>query len=157
MSIVKINAIEVPEGSGPELEKRFANRAAEVDKMPGFEGFELLRPVEGETRYFVYTRWATEEDFQSWVNSQAFQRGHAQANADKAAASNSPRTARRTSSSTVCASAVLACIRWHIPAQRTSRKFTYLNICPPKPRHLAEELPTTKPSPTATRWRIPRR
>ena len=64
--VVKINAIEVAEGRGPELEKRFAARAREVDNQPGFLGFELLRPVAGETRYFVYTRWETEEDFQAW-------------------------------------------------------------------------------------------
>jgi heme-degrading monooxygenase HmoA len=38
--------------------------------MPGFEEFQLLRPVEGEDRYFVYTRWATEEAFQAWLGSQ---------------------------------------------------------------------------------------
>jgi len=79
MSVVKINAISVPEGAGPELEARFAARAGEVEKMPGFEGFELLRPVAGETRYFVYTRWESEEAFQAWVNSESFGRGHAQA------------------------------------------------------------------------------
>ena len=47
--------------------------------MPGFEEFQLLRPVEGEDRYFVYTRWDTEESFQSWVQSQAFRHGHARA------------------------------------------------------------------------------
>lgn len=77
MSIVKINAIEVPEGRGAELEARFSARAGEVEKMPGFEGFELLRPVEGEKRYFVYTRWESEEAFQAWVESPAFTRGHA--------------------------------------------------------------------------------
>jgi heme-degrading monooxygenase HmoA len=82
MSVVKINAIEVSDGNGAELEKRFAARAKAVDGMPGFEGFELLRPVEGETRYFVYTRWASEEDFQNWLNSQSFQQGHAGAKAD---------------------------------------------------------------------------
>ncbi len=44
MSVVKINAIEVPEGMGSELEHRFAERARVVETMPGFEGFELLRP-----------------------------------------------------------------------------------------------------------------
>jgi heme-degrading monooxygenase HmoA len=77
MSVVKINAIEVPDGGGEELEKRFAARAKAVDGMPGFEGFELLRPVEGETRYFVYTRWASEEGFQNWLHSESFQQGHA--------------------------------------------------------------------------------
>ncbi|WAL66127.1 antibiotic biosynthesis monooxygenase [Amycolatopsis cynarae] len=67
MAVVKINAIEVPEGAGPELEKRFAHRLHAVDKQPGFLGFELLRPVSGENRYFVYTKWETEEDFQAWA------------------------------------------------------------------------------------------
>jgi len=66
MAVVKINAIEVPEGAGPELERRFAARLGAVDNAPGFLGFELLRPVAGETRYFVYTRWETEADFQAW-------------------------------------------------------------------------------------------
>jgi heme-degrading monooxygenase HmoA len=83
VSVVKINAIEVDPERGPELEERFANRASEVEKMPGFEGFELLRPVAGETRYFVYTRWESEEAFQAWVGSQEFRRGHAQAAADQ--------------------------------------------------------------------------
>jgi heme-degrading monooxygenase HmoA len=84
MAVVKINAIEVDPERGAALEERFANRASEVEQQPGFLGFELLRPVEGETRYFVYTRWETEEDFQAWVSSQSFTRGHAQANADNA-------------------------------------------------------------------------
>ena len=79
---LKINAIEVGEGRGEELEKRFAARAREVENMPGFEGFELLRPVEGETRYFVYTRWDSNESFLAWVNSEAFQHGHRQARND---------------------------------------------------------------------------
>jgi heme oxygenase (mycobilin-producing) len=80
--VVKINAIEVNEGRGPELEQRFANRAREVEGQPGFLGFELLRPTAGETRYYVYTRWETEEHFRAWVDSSAFTRGHAQARAD---------------------------------------------------------------------------
>ena len=66
MPVVKINAIEVPEGGGPELERRFAARQGAVENAEGFLGFELLRPVNGGTRYFVYTRWETEEDFQAW-------------------------------------------------------------------------------------------
>ncbi|GGN68043.1 hypothetical protein GCM10010112_31980 [Actinoplanes lobatus] len=71
MAVVKINAIEVPEGAGPELEKRFAARHGAVENSPGFLGFELLRPVAGETRYFVYTRWESEEAFQNWANGDA--------------------------------------------------------------------------------------
>jgi|SRR6476660_5569190 len=66
MAVVKINAIEVPEGAGEELERRFAARLGAVEGTPGFLGFELLRPVAGESRYFVYTRWETEEAFRAW-------------------------------------------------------------------------------------------
>ena len=79
MSVVKINAISIPEGMGPQLEGRFAGRAKMVEQFEGFEDFQLLRPVEGETRYFVYTRWETEEHFQKWLNSQEFGQGHANA------------------------------------------------------------------------------
>ncbi|MCV7193798.1 mycobilin-forming heme oxygenase MhuD [Mycolicibacterium brumae] len=71
MSVVKINAIEVPEGAGPELEKRFANRAHAVDGQPGFLGFQLLRPTKGEDRYFVVTQWESEDAFQAWANGPA--------------------------------------------------------------------------------------
>jgi heme-degrading monooxygenase HmoA len=81
--VVKINAIAVPPGQGPALEERFARRASEVEKMPGFLGFELLRPVSGEERYFVYTRWESEEAFRAWVDSPSFTRGHAQAARDR--------------------------------------------------------------------------
>jgi heme-degrading monooxygenase HmoA len=71
VSVVKINAIEVPEGAGPELEKRFAARKHSVDSSPGFEGFQLLRPTAGESRYFVVTQWATEEEFKDWAENRA--------------------------------------------------------------------------------------
>ena len=71
MAVVKINAIEVPEGAGPELERRFAARHGAVENAPGFLSFELLRPVAGESRYFVYTRWESEEAFQAWSSGPA--------------------------------------------------------------------------------------
>jgi len=73
MAVVKINAIEVPEGAGPELERRFANRLHAVDGQPGFISFELLRPVSGDTRYFVLTHWEDEESFQAWRTGPAIE------------------------------------------------------------------------------------
>lgn len=81
MSVVKINAISVPEGQGGELERRFAGRARLVEGMSGFEGFELLRPIAGDTRYFVVTHWADDQSFRAWVESMEFHKGHAQADA----------------------------------------------------------------------------
>ena len=71
MSVVKINAIQVPPNAGPELEKRFAARAGAVEGSPGFLGFQLLRPTAGEDRYFVVTHWADEESFAAWRDGDA--------------------------------------------------------------------------------------
>ena len=55
MTVVKINRLSVPEGVGPELEHRFAERKHSVDSAPGFQGFELLRPC------LLYTSDAADE------------------------------------------------------------------------------------------------
>ena len=79
MSYVAINVLTVPEGAGATLEQRFAARQGSVDSAPGFEHFELLRPLEGTSDYLVYTRWRSEADFTAWRESQSFGQGHAQA------------------------------------------------------------------------------
>lgn len=89
MSFVAINVLEVPPEMRDVLEERFAGRAGEVEQMDGFEAFELLRPVEGQDRYLVYTRWASKTAFDAWVESSAFTRGHAQHQAQGPAASGS--------------------------------------------------------------------
>jgi len=71
MPVVKINAISVPPQAHEELEKRFAARAHSVDGSPGFLGFQLLRPVAGEERYFVVTQWEDEESFAAWRDGSA--------------------------------------------------------------------------------------
>ena len=76
MTVVKINAITVPADSGDELARRFAARAGAVDNQDGFEGFELLKPVDGRTTWLVLTRWRDDASFEAWVNSPAFAHGH---------------------------------------------------------------------------------
>ena len=71
MSVVKINAIAVPPQAHEELEKRFAARAGTVDNAPGFLGFQLLRPVAGDDRYFVVTHWEDEDSFAAWRDGDA--------------------------------------------------------------------------------------
>jgi heme-degrading monooxygenase HmoA len=77
MSYVAINVLTVPEGAGATLEERFAARKGAVEAAPGFEHFELLRPVEGTADYLVYTRWRSVEDFVAWRDGQRFADGHA--------------------------------------------------------------------------------
>jgi heme-degrading monooxygenase HmoA len=87
MAFVAINALSVPSERREVLEQRFASRAGEVDQTPGFQAFELLRPLEGEDRYLVYTRWDSREAFEDWTKSQAFAQGHTQHQAQGPAAS----------------------------------------------------------------------
>jgi heme-degrading monooxygenase HmoA len=83
MTVIKINAIDVPKESGDELAMRFAARAGAVDGQDGFEGFELLKPVDERTTWLVVTRWRDDESFNAWVSSAAFGQGHrSQASAD---------------------------------------------------------------------------
>lgn len=88
MTVIKINAITVPEDGGDELGKRFAARAGAVDGQDGFEGFELLKPTDGRTTWLVVTRWRDEDAFQAWVSSPSFAHGHR--GADKPAAHGGP-------------------------------------------------------------------
>jgi len=86
MSYVAINVLTVPKERASTLEDRFAARQGAVDSAPGFEHFELLRPVEGTQDYLVYTRWRSEADFVSWRDGQRFSDGHAASTARPAGA-----------------------------------------------------------------------
>jgi heme-degrading monooxygenase HmoA len=88
MTVIKINAITVPEKAGDELARRFNARAGAIDVQDGFEGFELLRPIDERRVWLVVTRWRDEEAFQTWVNSPAFAHGHA--GADRPAPQGGP-------------------------------------------------------------------
>ncbi|MEL6892300.1 MAG: antibiotic biosynthesis monooxygenase [Actinomycetota bacterium] len=77
MSVVKINAVSVPEGMGADFMDRFAKRVGSVENQPGFEEFLLLEPTDDNDRFFVFTRWASEEAFDAWINSNDFAAAHA--------------------------------------------------------------------------------
>jgi len=76
VTIIRINAIDVPESGGEELARRFAERAGAVDQADGFLGFELLRPTDGRRTWLVVTRWRDQDAFDAWVASPAFAHGH---------------------------------------------------------------------------------
>jgi len=92
MSIIRINVIEVAEGKGPELARRFAGRARAVDTAEGFEGFELLQPTDGRPTWLVVTRWRDAKAFEDWAASPAFAHGHR--GADAGPASSAPPSER---------------------------------------------------------------
>lgn len=67
MSIVKMSVVEVPVESREELEKRFAQRSGGVQEAPGFQGFQLMRPIDDSNRYYVVTWWDDEAAFENWM------------------------------------------------------------------------------------------
>lgn len=74
---VVMNRIPVQPEFRETFEDRFRARAHEIDRMPGFVRTWLLRPVDPEDPYLVMTVWTSEEAFEAWRQSEAFQRGHA--------------------------------------------------------------------------------
>ena len=79
MSVVKINALEIPPQAGDEIVKRFTARMDSLADVAGFEGFELLRPTgETESRWFVYTRWADQASYEAWRDGDGARASHAQ-------------------------------------------------------------------------------
>ena len=78
MSVVKINALEIPPQASDEIVKRFTARMDSLADVAGFEGFELLRPTgETETRWFVYTRWADQAAYEGWRDGDGARASHA--------------------------------------------------------------------------------
>lgn len=78
MSLVKINALEIPPQAGEEIVKRFTARMNTLADVAGFEGFELLRPTgEAESRWFVYTRWSDQASYDAWRDGDGARASHA--------------------------------------------------------------------------------
>ncbi len=77
MTVIRINVIEVPPGSGDELALRFARRAGAVDGAAGIRG---LRPAAADRRtpehWLVVTRWQDEESFRAWTAIARVRPGH---------------------------------------------------------------------------------
>lgn len=92
MSLVKINALEIPPQAGDEIVKRFTARMNSLADVAGFEGFELLRPTgDTETRWFVYTRWADQDSYEAWRDGDGARASHAQDASDSNGDSDKPR------------------------------------------------------------------
>ena len=73
---VVMNRISVNPAYAEQFEERFRSRAGEVDKMPGFIRNQVLRPDTPDEPYIVMTYWQSKQDFENWVDSDAFKKGH---------------------------------------------------------------------------------
>ncbi|HWL26254.1 MAG TPA: antibiotic biosynthesis monooxygenase [Ureibacillus sp.] len=69
------NNIPVSDEGRPIFEQRFLNRSRDIEKMPGFIAFRLLRPIKSEI-YIVLTQWANKKAFDTWKESNSFANAH---------------------------------------------------------------------------------
>lgn len=70
---IATNNFVVKEDHVDTLIERFSNRKGNVDNYQGFTAFMLIQSGQKLT---VLTGWKTTEDFDAWVNSEAFQNSH---------------------------------------------------------------------------------
>lgn len=72
---VVMNNIPVADEGKALFEDKFKHRGQNVESMPGFQAFRLLRPKKGNT-YVVMTQWSSKADFENWKNSDQFKQAH---------------------------------------------------------------------------------
>ena len=75
--ILVANRIYVAPQHTAVFEQLLETRAGLVDGMPGFLSIQLLRPTKVGEPYLTQTYWASRDDFEAWLRSEAFVRGHA--------------------------------------------------------------------------------
>ncbi len=79
MPIAIVNRINAPNKEAfHNIIERFRNRAGLVDRMPGFQGFELWANEE-KLEILVITRWRSKKDLENWINSEEFKKAHERA------------------------------------------------------------------------------
>ncbi len=59
------------------FEELFRTRARQVDSMTGFKEAKILRPLEPNQPFIVMTYWDKRADFEEWLKTGEFMRGHA--------------------------------------------------------------------------------
>ena len=80
---IAMNRFRIAIGREQDFEKLWRERDSQLDGVPGFREFQLLRgPVDEETTlYASHTLWDSEADFRAWTESENFKKAHAQARA----------------------------------------------------------------------------
>ena len=75
--ILVMNRFTVTPGRELDFEEAFKGRAKLVETLPGFMGFDVMRPTDADGVFISMTRWRSMQDFENWTNSEAFKQGHA--------------------------------------------------------------------------------
>ena len=78
---IAMNRFKVKKGSEEAFEKVWASRDSQLDRMPGFIEFHLLKGPEADdyTLYSSHTLWQSQASFVAWTKSDEFRAAHARA------------------------------------------------------------------------------
>ena len=82
---IAMNRFRIATGRESDFEELWRNRDSQLDDVPGFQEFHLLRgPTDEEATLFAsHSVWVSRDAFEAWTNSEAFQKAHAAARAPK--------------------------------------------------------------------------
>ena len=87
-----MNRFRIHAGREPDFEKVWAERDSQLDQVPGFVEFRLLRgATEDEiTTYLSHSVWASRDAFEEWTRSDAFRHAHGRAGGSQGAVAGHP-------------------------------------------------------------------
>ncbi len=80
---IAMNRFRITKGRESVFEELWRNRESQLDEVPGFREFRLLKgPADEEaTLYASHSVWESQAAFQAWTESESFKKAHAQARA----------------------------------------------------------------------------
>ena len=75
---IAMNRFKIVKGREMDFEKIWQNRNTQLDVVPGFKGFHLVKGSSEETHtlYASHSTWNSESDFVNWTKSEAFRLAH---------------------------------------------------------------------------------
>ena len=82
---IAMNRFRVKRGSEEAFESVWLNRDTQLQKVPGFIEFHLLKGAEAEehTLYASHSIWQSKAAFEAWTRSEAFRMAHKDAGQNK--------------------------------------------------------------------------
>jgi heme-degrading monooxygenase HmoA len=90
---IAMNRFQIAEGREEVFEKIWRERDSQLENVPGYRDFHLLRgpTEEGVTLFASHTVWDSEEAFREWTRSENFRKAHANARAPEGTYLGHPR------------------------------------------------------------------
>ena len=82
---IAMNRFKIIIGKEKEFENVWRSRETHLDKVPGFQKFNLIKgkTTEDYTLYASHSIWNSEKDFVNWTKSEEFRIAHRDAGSNK--------------------------------------------------------------------------